>query len=177
MGRKSNRYMAETTGQAVAILRAGGAEALTEWNRSGNERADLTRHFWEMDPACVVCGLDTVLSTYKGEATAVMVHVVPPSLIPGAARGTRPGYIGGALGLGCRACADAIGAFIKNGGDWSDDVVNALDTDRFPCEWPRLDRTYRLPLESASVLAYVSRASNGHADAAREARRERGLAF
>ena len=168
--------MASTTDEAVAVLRAGTPEAHTEWNRSGNERADLTRHLWEMEPACIVCGLDTFHSTYKGEATAVLFHVVPPSTVPGMGR-IRGGYIGGGIGLACRACADATGAYVKSGGEWTDAILSALDLSAVPCEWPTLDRTYRIGAEDGNTLAYVARASAGHGEAARDARRERGLPF
>lgn len=175
MGRKSTRYMASSVAEAVAVLMDPTNPArLTEWNRSGNERADLTRHLWEMDPACIVCGLDTFHSTYKGEATAVLFHLVPPSLVPGS-DGKRVGYIGGGIGLACRACADAVGAFVKSGGEW---VAGAgVDIDRVPCEWPTLDRTYRIGQESGRTLAYVADKSAGHASAARDARTRRGLPF
>jgi hypothetical protein len=147
---------------------------LTQWGRSGCERADLVRLMHEDDDTCAVCGLDTFVSSLKVSNVATLGHVVPPSMIP---NGTgRCGYVGGNLILTCRACGDAVGIALKSGASVD---LYTLTAER-AAEWltlPKLDRFYVAPVEDGARLGYIMRASQTHREDAREARAERGLSF
>lgn len=177
MGRKSTRPEFATAAAAVAAMQDSNNPArLTEWGRSGNERAHLTAILHDENPECAWCGLDTVLSSHKGALTACLSLIVSSALIPNNG-GKRAGYVGGNIVLACTACTDARGTAVRRGVDTLPAPREVIARGEAWTVLPTLDRTYRLAPEGAARLGWVERASEAHREEAREARQERGLVW
>lgn len=177
MGRKSTRPTFATVTDALRAMTDNADPArMTEWGRSGNERAHLVSLMHEDSPECAFCGLDTFHTMHKGAATAVLALLVPASSIPGS-DGRRVGYVGGNMVLGCMACTDARGTYVKSTGERLPVTPDEVERAEAWLTLPTLDRTYRIAPEDGKRLGYVARAAETHREEAREARRERGLPY
>lgn len=175
MGRPTTRPQFATVASALAaMLDASNPARLTQWGRSGCERADLVRIMHEDNDACAICELPTFHTSLKVANVATLGHVVSPSQVPDSSG--RVGYVGGNLILTCRACNDALGLALKAGQD-IDLAPFVSDRAEFTLTLPTLNRFYAMPDEDGARLGYIARSARTHRDEAREARAERGLTF